>query len=1041
MRKERMTLGRWRAGLLLVALVVLATIAVSVAGASDGESKKSYIVVMAQDPALAYEGGEAGIPATKPAEGEKIDADSAAVRQYQEHLERKHDESLAKADVPVERKVHDYGVAVNGYSALLTEEEAEAIDSQKSVLKVMEDELRQATTDSSPGFLGLTGRRDAWGRGIDGRGVVVGVIDTGIWPEHPSFADDGSYPEPPANVPPTLPCEFGNTAHNPNDVAFTCQNKLLGARQMLATYRAVLGAESWEYRSARDDDGHGTHTASTAAGNAGVEATILGEERGEISGIAPRAHVIAYKGLGAQGGFGSDLAAAIDTAVLDGVDVINYSIGGGASLTGIDDIAFLFAADSGLFVASSSGNSGPGPATVGGPASVPWLTAVGASTQERFFPGTVQLGNGQRYHGASVSITERVGYVGLVDAANAGGELCAPGTLNSAIVVGKIVLCKRGVVGRVEKSAEVLRAGGVGMIMYEASDVGNLFTDTHFVPTVHIDNTPGLAIKAYAAKANARARLLPGETRRGGGDDDDDDDGGRRSFSSRSDDDDDDDDDGGGSSSQSKLQRALADGEWPFAPSMVDFSSRGPNPVAESIIKPDVTAPGIQILAGASPTPPPGAAPAGQLFQAIAGTSMSSPHVAGLYALIKQAHPDWSAAAAKSALMTTADDDVLDNDRRSDATPFGMGAGHVNLGRPDRRGSAFQPGLVYDAGFNEYLGFLCEAGPEVFANPAATCALLEGAGIPTRAVDLNLASIGISQVAGVETIERTVTSVADRTQRYRVDVDEPDGYDVDVSPSSFELAPGASQTYEVTFTNESAPAGEWRFGSLEWRGGDYRVQSPIAVRGSKFSAPDELELTGASGTGSFDIKFGYTGAYAAQAHGLVSATLTNAVVGQDPNQEFDPSDVPVGANAHTFALSNAGVLRVAIPPEATEVNADLDVFVYDPSGEQVASSTLGGTDEEVTIQDPANGTWTVYVHGWQAPGGSSPYTMYSWVIPNAPGGNLTIGSAPTSATTGQTGTINFSWTGAGATWNLGAVSHNEGSTIFGRTLIEVDNRP
>src|SRR5262249_50725024 len=134
------------------------------------------------------------------------------------------------------------------------------------------------------------------------------------------------------------PCNFGNTAHNPNDVAFTCNNKLIGAREFLDTYRAVIGFDADEFDSARDDNGHGTHTASTAAGNGGVQASIFGVPRGTISGIAPRARVVSYKGLGKLGGFTSDLAAAIDQAVADGVDVINYSVGGGASLTGADDI-------------------------------------------------------------------------------------------------------------------------------------------------------------------------------------------------------------------------------------------------------------------------------------------------------------------------------------------------------------------------------------------------------------------------------------------------------------------------------------------------------------------------------------------------------------------------------------------------------------------------------------------------------------------------------------------------------------------------------
>jgi fibronectin type III domain protein/pre-peptidase len=397
--------------------------------------------------------------------------------------------------------------------------------------------------------------------------------------------------------------------------------------------------------------------------------------------------------------------------------------------------------------------------------------------------------------------------------------------------------------------------------------------------------------------------------------------------------------------------------------------------------------------------------------------------------------------------MTTARQDVLDNDRKSKAGPFDMGAGHVKPGRPGDTGSSFQPGLVYDAGFNEYLGFLCDADRSVFANPDATCTSLENAGVPVQATDLNLASIGVSQLAGTQTVTRTVTSVAQTAGAlvYKATVSAPDGFTVTVSPSTLRLNRGQSATFKVTITNVSAPVDDWRFGSLTWKeeGGKYAVRSPIAVKASRFNAPGELTGSGEQGSLDFQVQFGYTGDYSATAHGLVPATLTNATVEQDPDQTFDPGDVASGgAHANTFDLSNVGVFRVAIPPDAVDdPDADLDVYVYDPAGEQVASSTLGGTDEEVTIQDPVDGTWTVYVHGWQAPGGSTAYTLYSWEISNEPGGNMTIDSAPTSATLGDVGTISLSWTGATAgQWHLGAVSHHEGSTILGRTLVEVDNR-
>ena len=953
-----------------------------------GESTTgSYIIVMTVDPLVATEGPDG--------------LNTASALAQAADMEDSHEEALRDAGVPVSAKVQDFTVALNGFSAVLDHDEAVDIAAQKEVALVLPDEMRHALTDSSPAFLGLTGPGGAHKTGVDGRGVVVGVIDTGIWPEHPSFADDGSYPAPPApivDVPDHPACDFGNAAHNPDDDPFECNNKLIGARQMLATYRTVIGADPDEFDSARDDNGHGSHTASTAAGNRRVKASIYGEQLAKISGIAPRAHIVAYKALGNQGGFTSDLAAAINQAVADGVDVINYSIGGGASLLGGDDIAFLFAADAGVFVATSAGNSGPGDGTIGGPASVPWITSVGANTQKRFFEGTAVLGDGSKYDGAS--ITREVGPAPLIDAEFAGGDLCVPETLDSTVVTGKIVLCRRGAVGRAAKSLAVFQAGGIGMIMYNTTDDDNLFTDNHWVPSVHIDLTPGLEVKSYIASDPApTARIKTGKVTR-----------------------------------------------WDSAPSMTIFSSRGPNTVAEDIIKPDITGPGIQILAANSPFPDPASTPPGELFQAIAGTSMSSPHIAGLFALLAQKHPDWSAAAAKSALMTTTDQDVVDNDRVSQAGPFAMGSGHADPGRPTQKGSAFQPGLVYDAGFDDYLGFLCDAAPEVFSDPAATCALLESLGFATDASDLNYPSIGVAELTGSQTVTRTVTSVArEKGNRwYKVSVDEPAGYDVDVSPKFFKIKSGETVSYEVTITNDgTGPIGEWRSGSLTWRSNSgYEVYSPIAVNGALFDAQASVAGSGEGGSASFDVKFGYSGSYAAAPHGLEPAVVTSDNVLQDPDQTFTPSDVGAGgADLHEFTLSGAAFFRVAIPPEATEANADLDVYVYDPDGVQVASSTLGGTDEEVDIFLPADGTWSVYVHGWSAPGGDSDYDMYGWVISATPGGSLAVDAAPGSATIGTVGTVDVTWSGATlGEWHLGAVSHTGDVGLMGLTLVDVDNR-
>ncbi len=989
--------------MLLVALATALATAIPSAAQDDVASElgtsapvargkyNSYIVVMKADPLVVTEGRD--------------NLDTARARNRGQQLKASHDKVLRDAGVSTDKKVSDYVNALNGFAATVTYAEAVKLAAQKEVAFVLPDQLRQPTTDSSPGFIGLTAPGGAWATGVTGKGVVVGVIDTGIWPEHPSF-DGAGFPAPPVTLDDSVRpnCEFGNTAHNADDAPFTCNNKLIGARQMLDTYRALIGADPDEFDSARDDAGHGTHTASTAAGNDGVSAEILGEPvgAGPISGIAPDAHIIAYKGLGNLGGFTSDLAAAIDQAVEDGVDVINYSIGGGAALPGADEIAFLFAADAGVFVATSAGNAGPGPGTVGNPATTPWLTSVGANTQTRFFAGTVALGNGAEFEGASVTQATD-GVFPLVDAADAGGDLCVPGTLDPSEVDGAIVLCRRGAIARVAKSLAVLEAGGVGMVMYENTDDDNLFSDTHFVPSVSVDNTPGLEIKAYIAS------------------------------------------EGSGATAEIKDTKALS--EWPSAPSTTRFSSRGPNFYGD-IIKPDITAPGMQILAGYSPFDDPGFVQ-GELFASIAGTSMSSPHVAGLFALLKQANPDWSAAEARSALMTTAHQDVVDNDRVSPADPFDMGSGHVRPGRANQKGSAFQPGLVYDAGLFDYFGFLCDVFPGIFANPTGTCGALEGLGIPTDASDLNYPSIAVADLAGSQTVTRTVTSVAKEgaNRTYNVSVDAPPGYSVSVSPSSFRLRRGQSATYEVTITNVSAPVGEWRFGSLTWSSNaGYDVYSPIAVKGAQLDAPSELSFTGTSGSGSFDVLFGYTGDYTAGAHGLSPDTGESGTVAQDPDQtcQCDGTGGP-GEVAHTFTLSNSAHLRITMDAsDLTSVNpgaTDIDLFLF-RNGTFVAQSTAGATNEAINIANPPDGNYTLFVHGWAVvdPAPGVGYTFHLWDVPATPGGgSLVIDSAPTSATIGQVGTIEFSWSGlsAGPTY-LGAVSHSDADGVIGLTLIRVE---
>lgn len=959
-------------------------------GATSTKQPPVYIVQLAEEPVVSYAGGRRGLPATRPAKGSKIDPNSPNVRAYVAFLDSRHAAVLKAAGVAVEMKFYDYRYSFDGFAAVLTPDQAARISRMSGVVAVTRDQLGQTLTDNTPSYLGLSGPSGLWGQaggvGSAGENVIVGVVDTGIWPEHPSFSDQSDladrpgssgkrlrvYGPPPAGWHGT--CQSGE-AWSKDD----CNSKLIGARYFLAGF-GHFGIIAGDYKSARDHDGHGSHVASTAGGNAGVDPSIFGRDLGvaTISGMAPRARIAMYKACwNDQGCASTDVVAAIDAAVADGVDVINYSIGFGASSSSLlfpDAAAFLEAADAGVFVAASAGNAGPETSTVESPSSAPWVTSVGASTHSREFQNTVTLGDGASFVGGSV--TRGVGPARLVD----GGGDCPDG-LDPAAVTGAIVLCLRDSdFARVEHSAGVKAAGGVGMIIYDPPQFNVTPTDNHVLPTSHVSPDDGSAIALYIASAgaSATATLTAGNA-----------------------------------------------APNPDAPDMAVFSARGPNLAAPDVIKPDVTAPGIQVLAGNSPTPFLGAP--GQLFQAIQGTSMASPHVAGVAALLVQLHPDWTPAMIRSALMTTGHQDVAKEDGTTPADPFDFGAGHI------QPLPAADPGLTYDADLVDYQRFLCGAG--ALSATGSICTAV-GSADPS---DLNLPSIGVAELAGGQTAARRVTNVGP-AGTYTVSVEAPPGVDVVVSPPVLTLAAGESANYEVTFTTGSdAVFDEWVFGSLTWSDGDHSVRIPIAVKPVVLISPAEFSDSGASGTGEWEIIFGYSGPFETPVHGLVpAATETNTVV-DDPANDIEIALVTgVGIEEHTISVS-AGTrhLRIALFDEETDGNDDLDLYLYDPDGNLVALSGSATSAEQVDVRNPAAGDWKLIVHGWQTDGPDAQYTLFTWVLGDADAGNLTA-SAPTSAVAGETATVHIEWTGLAAdTRYLGSVGYSDGLTEFGQTLVSI----
>jgi subtilisin family serine protease len=724
--------------------------------ARGGPGRDVSVIVRFEGEALSsYRGSIAGMPATDPkATGERrLDARSANSQRYLAYLGSRHQEfeTHLRGSIPTARVSHSFRAAVNAMAVVVPESRISSLIALPGVAAVYEDKLLQLTTDTSPTFIGApTLWNKLGGQGSAGEGVIVGVIDTGIWPEHPSLADPDpsgkAYAPPPGAA---RACEFG-IGTNPGP-AFSCNNKLIGAQRFMRTYDAVVGLATTAYTSVRDDEGHGSHTATTAAGNGSVPASIFGAPLGIVSGIAPRAQVMAYKVCGEQGCFSSDSVAAVNQAILDDVDVINFSISGGASpYADPVSLAFLDAYEAGIFVAASAGNSGPTPNTVDH--REPWTTTVAASSSNRQFESVLTLlsDNGQSIvlRGASVTPALSTAAPVVVPAT----DLLCQSPFAAGSVAGKVVVCQRGINARVEKSYNALQGGAVGMILYNPSLQG-LGTDNHFIPSVHLENDAGAQLTDF----------LAGHT--------------------------------GVTATLSAGARTSAQGDV-----MAAFSSRGGTLVSGGISKPDVTAPGVQILAGHTPTPSTSAGGVpGQLFQAIQGTSMSSPHVAGAAALIKAVHPTWSPGQIRSALMTTATADVVKEDGVTPADSFDMGSGRIDLTR------AGDPGLLFD---------------ETAANFVALQSSLWEANYP---------SLYVPNFLGKIQVERTVQSTRNATRTWKVTVDAPSDLKV-VAPHEIVVPAMRHARLPISIDGSAIPIGETRHAVIELqRSKEATLRFPITV--------------------------------------------------------------------------------------------------------------------------------------------------------------------------------------------------------------------
>ncbi|XP_072957634.1 subtilisin-like protease 4 [Typha angustifolia] len=689
-----------------------------------------------------------------------------------------------KSFVPTEtRLVHSYTNVVNGFAARLTEHELRDLSAMPGFLRAYPDRLYSLKTTHTPKFLGLQLRGGAWGASDGGRGIIIGVLDTGIFPDHPSFSGD-SMPAPPAKWKGT--CEFNGSA---------CNNKLIGARAFLSGSNAMKGKEKASMMTAPvDEEGHGTHTASTAAGAMVAGAQVLGEAKGYAVGMAPLAHLAIYKVCDEIGCASSDILAGMDAAVSDGADVLSLSLGGESIPFYEDSIAVgaFGAIAKGVFVSCAAGNSGPVDSTLSNEA--PWILTVAASTMDRNIRTTVRLGNGHEYNGESLYQPEMSAttFYPLIYAGASGkpdAQLCGNGSLDGFDVKGKIVFCERGGgIARIEKGAVVASAGGVGMIlMNQAPDGYSTLADAHVLPASHVSFADGSMIKSYINSSSSPIATI--------------------------------------------LSKGTVLGVYP-APAVTSFSSRGPSLASPGILKPDITGPGVSVLAAwPFAVGPPSAANSSTTFNIISGTSMSTPHLSGIAALIKSAHPNWSPAAIKSAIMTTAD--VLDrsgnrvvNELLAPADFFAMGAGHVN---PDK---AMDPGLIYDLSSYNYIPYLCGLGytsaqVTVIVRRSIDCSTAKS--IPET--QLNYPSISVPLTTKIVFVRRTVKNVGDAASVYYAEVDMPKGVRVRVTPAvlRFEEVNQEMSFMVAFYPSAKLSSGQVLQGFLKWTSEKRVVRSPISV--------------------------------------------------------------------------------------------------------------------------------------------------------------------------------------------------------------------
>ncbi|WCJ19699.1 Subtilisin-like protease [Euphorbia peplus] len=662
--------------------------------------------------------------------------------------------------------LHSYHRSFNGFAAKLTQEEKQKMAGMEGVVSVFLSQKKKLHTTRSWNFMSFSVNAT---RSTNESNIIVGMLDTGVWPEAQSFNDEGFGPPP---------SKWKGTCQGNSN--FTCNNKIVGARY----YHSGREFHPEEFASPRDSEGHGTHTASTVAGEVVSQASLLGLASGTARGGVPSARIAVYKICWLDGCSEADILAAFDDAIADGVDIISLSVGGWPMDYFEDSIAIgaFHSMKNGILTSNSAGNEGPFAESVSNCS--PWSLSVGASTIDRKFVTELKLGNGAVYEGVSVNtfLPKNTTYP-IISADNAlntsngntgpSSSFCSQDSLNKTMIEGKIVLCSDGF-----DHGDAAAIGALGIVSFIGVYPDVAFTYAVPVSTLSSSNITDVLMYLNSTSAPTATILKSIEPKD------------------------------------------------EFAPYVGSFSSRGPSPITKDILKPDLTAPGVDILAAWSEaTTVTGSEGDNRVvpYNIISGTSMSCPHASGAAAYVKSFHPTWSPAAIKSALMTTAY--PMDSSLNTDAE-FAYGSGHINPAM------AMDPGLVYDAGELDFVKFLCGQGYNstqlqlVTGDSSACSEQING-----TVWDLNYPSFAVSVLPGenvTRDFHRTVTNVGSPSSIYKAVINAPPGLNIQVQPDVLSFTSvGQTMNFIVTVEATASDRNPMSSGVLVWDDGVHLVRSPI----------------------------------------------------------------------------------------------------------------------------------------------------------------------------------------------------------------------